>query len=925
MRSLGRYLSIVLAALLLSAGLAVNTERASAVEITPVGERAFEDVTRCLTSGKEKKLDVFYLIDQSGSLSWTDPDNARVEILRNSVSELGLFVEQGVEVRVGAAGFANGTNILQEWTPVSSRDAAAAMGNDLGEKVLQAPDAYTSNTDWEAGLRLAKGYFDEAVDSCSMLIWFTDGGINPGAKDATESLSDLCQPGISTAQIPAGQNSFGLMQEFRTAGIPIFGVLLNNEESSREHYQRESPAIWKDLVSLESWLMSFMRPLVEGSGTIPAFDNLFLAGGDLTCAELDAEGFALAGQANGAFIDAADPVALAFQFMGISGQISGGNGIPIVDGAFFVPAGTAGFQVIVSSEDWALSGPEGSEFAASAAAPGPLDVSTSGGASRINVPVGQEETFVGDWALDTSAQYAELFLFTGLTIELDRDKVSTVLSDFDNTLSGRVARVQEFSSLPVDLGVFSSPAFTVSILDDGVLVPQPLEVDVTPDGQFKIEGFNPGQQVGDLELWLTLNLGEYFQPITSQFVLSIVDKSALATPSSDVITLSTLEGPEGVARGELVITGPNISQASTFCVSGEPMRLDDVQALGDQPVERVDGFTWSFSGLTPAAAGNCVDVANGEVKTITIEARNPTQANAAVVSSWQITSTTEGTAASYNAPIAVQFDSATQTNTAVEIAVIAALLIAGIVLPLLVMWLINFAMTRFLPIESVMRAAFPVLVDSSGPFTRIVSNAPGSEGVALTVNPTDFRNLMDQPAKRVFDTELGSAQAKIPLFPLAQTWYQWQAPRGHRIVSVFEGGTKNTKEMATGQSVEISPNMQENWALVLPDAEVKKPAGEKRTGQMVVFSRMSTLDSYQKRVSELTMKPGLGERIDAIGALISGEAEPLDGADTWSGIPTTPTSPIPTGFTPSTEAPDSPLSRPKPPTSGPLAPPPPPQ
>jgi hypothetical protein len=185
MRKLVRFFAIALVAVVVSSGATGLSSPASAVEISPVGERAFEDVTRCLTSGKEKQLDVFYLVDQSGSLARTDPNNDRVEILQNSVAELGNFVNQGVEVSVAAAGFANGVVSLQEWTPITSPASALTMGEELGRQILNASGNYVDATDWEAGLRLAKKFFDERGDACAMLIWFTDGGINP-ATTSTE-------------------------------------------------------------------------------------------------------------------------------------------------------------------------------------------------------------------------------------------------------------------------------------------------------------------------------------------------------------------------------------------------------------------------------------------------------------------------------------------------------------------------------------------------------------------------------------------------------------------------------------------------------------------------------------------------------------------------------------------------------------------
>jgi len=910
--------ALVLSALFVAAGLsATSSMSATAVEVSPVAERAFEDVTTCLTSGREKSLDVFYLIDQSGSLARTDPDEVRVEIIRNSVAELGSFVEQGISVRVAAAGFADGVRELTDWQPIASSEAARALGDSLSREILDASGNYTDKTDWEAGLRFAKKALDESLNSCAMMIWFTDGAINPRSGDPLASLSNLCRPNITVEGIPSGPSSYGLMQEFRSAGIPIFGVFLSNDNDS-------------EASSDQRWLTGFMKPLVEGRAQVPAVADR--PGGELTCGEVDANGFAPPGQANGAFIDAADPVLLAFQFLRIGGQISGGNGIAITDGRFVVPQGTAGFQVIVSSTDWALTGPEGSEFVASDAAPGVAVEAQSGGATKVSVGVGADESLVGQWQLETSAEYSELFLYTGLTIDLDRDKVSTILSDFDNTLTGRVVRTQEFQSLPVDLGLYADSSFSMSLLEDGVLVTQDIDLEYTNDGQFKIERFNPGSQSGELELWLTLNLGEAFQPITSRFNLSIVDKTSLATPASDVIELSVLDGPSGVATGILTITGPNVSSSSTFCLSSEPNRLDDTLVRGEQPVDRAADFGWTFSGLTATPNGNCVDVGQDETTTITIEARNPTQANSVITSSWQVTSTTPGTAAAFDAPLTIGFESTTQSNRAVEIAAIIALLIGGLLLPLVVMWLINWAGTRFLPMDSVMRAAFPVTVDSAGPFSKLLLAGPGAETGPLTVAPDDFKNLMDQKALREYDTGVGTAQAKIPLFPLAATWYQWNAPAAHRVIGFYDGGTKHSADIDAGRALEVSPNMAENWALVVPDSELRKDAAEKIAGQLVVFGRMSNLGDYQKRVGEISLKPGLGDRITALRAAVESEVVAKgahgDNASSDTMPASFPVPDLPSGFTPSSSPgvpPGSPLQPPRPPQSGPLAPPPPPQ
>lgn len=915
-------------ALALGLGLG-STERADAVSLSPVGERAFEDVTTCLTSGREKSLDVYYLIDQSGSLEWTDPNNAREGIIRNSVSELGRFVDQGISVGVAASGFGAGVIEFRDWTQLESRDDAAAIGAQLSADVVSQYGSgnYRNNTNWQAGLSVAKEKLAERPDSCRMLIWFTDGGINPTGEvdDATASLGALCQPGITTGSIPSGPGPFGLMQEFRSANIPVFGVLLTNESESLDRFQQTYPGDWEERLALEKWLSSFMKPLVEGRGSVSNTSALApLAEGELTCAEIDGEGFAPPGQANGAFIDAADPVLLAYQFLRIGGQISGGAGSSIENGQFVVPQGTAGFELIVSSDQWSLSGPEDSGISVSPGSPGQARVDSSGGASRIQLDVGDQDELVGQWAFETTAEYADLFLFSGLTMELDRDRVSTILSDFDNTLTGRVVRTAEYSALPVDLSRFSQSNFSLSILEDGQRVNRPIEIQLADNGQFIIEKFNPGDNAGTLDLWLTLDIGPEFESITSQFDLSIVDKSAMATPETDFIELTALEGPDGVATGTLAVVGPNVSDSSTFCISREPLRLDDSQAKGDQPVERSSGFAFSFAGTQSTPDGNCIEVQNGETASVTIEARNPTQANARVVSSWQVTSTAPTTAAAFDAPISVQFDSITQTNRAVEWASIALLLVLGLLLPLGIMWLANFFQTRFLPIESTMAAEIPVSLapDSRWKITRKLPD--GSTG-DLVIGADDFKNRMDQKAQREYDTGRGIAQGRVPWFPLAATWYEWQAPAGHRIVSIFDSGNKSTPQMATGHAAEVSPNMAKNWALVVSEADLRRESADAIDATLLVFAPMGSLNSYQERVRDIVAAPGLPEKLDAVRESTQTASE-TEGVDAAPVSVNTGTQSTPPGFTPSDPSPNAtpPGAPPAPPRSGPLAPPPPP-
>jgi hypothetical protein len=821
-----------------------------------VGERAFEDITTCLTSGKNKSLDVFYLIDNSGSLEYTDVNEVRTEVLSNSLEGLASFSAQGVKVSYAAALFNANVQPLQPWTELNedsnSKTIARLVNNDnLG-----------TWTDWEEGLVFAKKQLDSRGDSCKMLIWFTDGGINPDGdiESVFGSLSNLCRAGITSSSFGAS-TKYGLFDSMRKSQISVFGVLYQNDQSTLAEFKSQNGPDAQDRFNLEKYLMSFMVPLVEGKGDIgPATTFVPVPNpGPLQCGELDSNGFTPAGQPNGAFLNAQDPVSLAFQFLKLQSQISGGFGVPIVDGKFQIKPGTAAFRIITSEPDWTLTGPDGSDVSASAAAPGEVTVSNSAGAQTLDFEVRRESQYLGQWTIDVdSSERAELYVYSGLTLELDRDKVSQVIADRENTLTGLVAPTSNFADLPVDLGVFQRKDLSLEVLENGVRTAATgVDVEVDNNGQFKISRFKPSQVNGDVELWITLNLGGDFQPVSSRFTLAAIEATALAIPSSDVVRLSTLEGPTGVAVGTITVNGPTAADSSDFCLAGSDLRTDDAQTAAEKK-DRLASFVWSFDKEPAVGPDVCFNVAKGETKSIQVEVKNPTQANSQVVSMRNTLSRSGQT--EYTAPLRFEFETKTQGNAAVTIAVIALLLFLGILVPLLLLYMFNKLTTRFMPFENTYRAEYPILM-TPGMAPKIVDGRGQGERKGIQVGPQDFVALADQPASAEFTTGIGLAKGRVPLFPLLATWYELQAKDGHRVLTMKSSGDKNPKAFADGSASELSPNMNNNWALSFSDADLLKPEEEHLKGTLIVFSAMSSLPAYQSRVTEILATPGVADRV----------------------------------------------------------------
>lgn len=865
-----KLLSTTTVAMLAGLGLTfAATGTSSAATLTPAADAAFGDVSRCLTSGTDKKLDVLYLIDTSGSLDWTDPDNERKQILESSIEQLGGFANEGIETGLAAYFFSSNVQELQPWTLIGNRDDAARISEDIGSYINNGNAGGT--TDWEAGLEVAYEELSSRGDSCKMLIWFTDGGINPNNEPnaALDSLSRLCRPGISEASLGGG--SFGLMSDFREAGIPVFGVLYANIEASLDYWSSQfGPDEAKAIVDEEIWRMSFMKPLVEGRGVIARTSAGFVDG-TLDCAEVNSQGLAPIGQANGAFLNAEDPVALAYQFLKLQAQITGGSSNDVTLSGFTVPEGAAKFTLLVDSDDWRLSGPEGSSFSASPAQyPNNLEFASSGSASSITVTTATDDLLFGEWKLETNAAEVDLFVYSGLTLVLDRDRTSKVLSDFENTLSGRVVRTSEFEGVPIQLGSFEDKTFELTYLSAGTRNPvQGVTVSVEEGGEFTIEGFNPDGAEEQIELFINLSLGSNFSDVESQFTLQVQDKNALAKLSTDTLLLSNLVGPDGVASGTFVLEGPNTSANSLFCFTGQITRLDDAQT-GVEKVERLDGFKFAVNGEALLGSPVCFDVGQNQELPVTMEVKNTTQADSSVVAILGITSDAVDSGVSFEAPIRVEFTSETQSNQAVALGAIILLLILGLLGPLLVLGLINLLTTRFLPVEGVVRSSFPIKVQPGMAAKIVDANSGGS----IVADAKDFKFVSPQGASRSYNTGSGPAVARVPFFPLSSTWYEWQSPSGSRVIGGYASASKRSKKLSSGKAVEISPNMGENWALVMPEDEIRKPSTEEISGELVIFANSGKLTDYQSRIGLIVNKPGLRQNLTNLSKSLIEEEKP---------------------------------------------------
>jgi len=145
-----RLLSLLTAAAFFSTLLISTQSNATdQANLSPAASAAFSDVGRCLASGKTKELSVYYLIDNSGSLTWTDPDNLRRGILSGSLGELANFVDQDIQVEVAASFFSTRVSQLLDWTSLETADQARQVAERIAREISN--DTAGGKTDWEKG------------------------------------------------------------------------------------------------------------------------------------------------------------------------------------------------------------------------------------------------------------------------------------------------------------------------------------------------------------------------------------------------------------------------------------------------------------------------------------------------------------------------------------------------------------------------------------------------------------------------------------------------------------------------------------------------------------------------------------------------------------------------------------------------------
>lgn len=766
-----RVMPAVIAGFVLLSGLSMGPARAA--EVSKAGELGFQQVANCLQSRND--LAVLLVVDESGSLGSTDPNDVRAKLLANLVRTLGRQAgtptATGVrKIDLAVSLFSSDYEPLVEWTPLdpkSSEDIATKLeadvpGRDTGE-----------STNHPAAISGAKNQMLALADRpgqerpCELVIMFTDGVLDVGgsAADDQAAATKMCRKG-------------GIVDGIRRDGINLVNVMLFDPKASEENPAEKQAG------------RNLLKAAAEGTG------------GNRTCGTvpIPAEGYA-----RGAYLEG-DVDRLALLFASLLPRSSGTTPVDLTGSPVKVEIdpGIVTFTVVgFAPKGISLQSPGGKtiRIAQGGSSPGAKaywDFSTV----TAGVAVGDGD--YGTWTITRPGQSDELtvFLDAGLGLQLD----DTQLTAGEQTqVRGQVVRLR--SKEPTDLSVFRGVTMTASV--DGVSASAPQVDDngaftgtVTPNGDGTIATI-------EVALQLVTESGQKLRPIVRQFRVPVSLPKEFPTFQPQPLVLTPLVGDKGKAEGTLTSTG-SAEGSSTVCV--KPIRW----TAADDP-----------ANYRSSLKDECFELAVSEQNDlpVTVTAQDAQDERVSGVIPLELTTAT-GTKRTIEIP--VTFAATRPVNEAVRVGVVAALAALALLIPLILLYLFNRHLAKFRPPDGLVSAALPVVVSRSGvrsaqQVTAVVGASGGlhereSQGRELFTLPMSKLRIIppvSKPVREMAGPDGSRLRTRIPVSFFGSPSALVLAEPGRRVFSsrapyVNDGGT----------SAPLSFGMADVWYASISDAEL---------------------------------------------------------------------------------------------------------
>ena len=395
-----------------------NSAMASAL-----GDQAFDKLATCVRSEDTSSLDVYFLIDTSGSLSKeydgipaSDPTDQRAKIISASIKEFSQLNDK-IKVQFALGTFdkdspgGNGKYKGFGWV-----EANASNVEKQSRWALEKIPNYDSGaaTNWLRGLQVAQQSLNSAPRigeggrACKAIIWFTDGALDVTSKfdsvSDSQAIKELC--GVEAS---SNQNSMtsGIIPTFRRNQVTLIGVLLRPQVAKMQDVKKKA--------QVES-RVSYFQPIVEGSGRVDGKGLIGTGEQEFNCGFSNDPTYA-----SGAMLEAENVNELAKKFAELFMMISTGDLKPLYADLFEVENGISKVSAVIPSSNWKIELPNG-EKEISSENPGNAFVNTVGEISTVSLDVTDKAH--GTWKISHgNSPKPAIYFEAGLKIKLAKNLV----------------------------------------------------------------------------------------------------------------------------------------------------------------------------------------------------------------------------------------------------------------------------------------------------------------------------------------------------------------------------------------------------------------------------------------------------------------------------------------------------------------------
>ena len=754
--------------------------------LTDRGKQAIEQIATCINSDGKNQLNVLYLIDESGSLNWNDPDNLRVQGIKRSLEQ---FRDVSVSkpyfsINRAITTFGSAFTVRKSWEKLSG----SSLDGDLEWIDSNIPKLNQGKfTDWNQGLKGAYEQFQkvQSAASCNVMIWFTDGGVQVGndPNQTRKSVAEICGADPVTG---AKNGQEALIDKFRKSGINIQGVLLRNQKYIDDPSGVIGEEVSQEDLENELARMSLFLPVIEQSGAVR--NGAFSTGGPGT---FDCGTFTGAGGVLQVVADAIDIIWPPIQFNCLS---ENGRIIPIAqNGQVKVDAALTRFTLTSPAKSFAVKNQAGVEIAnAKGASGGQVSVLPIDNSSSVVQVVGKVSssngvTQPGVWKVQSADLQRAVFcgfIDIGVNVSAGTCYIGEKC-DYSGSLTrfGRPINFDSFQSIKV---------FSTQIDSQGMAgALSPLNVDQAT-GEFS-SSFTPqgNSDVANLKIAIKVvtQTGIEYSLGTIK-PIRVIPPGYYPEISPSPITKDAfsqnLIGKRGEALATITLKGPSRTNGQ-IC-------FGPLEVRSDVNPNRIDGYV-SQLDQKDLSSKPCFTLLAGSSRDVQLSIKNGDSADGNVTGYLTATIKSDGKEP-IETKVDVQFATETQIDEGRFGLLLALFMFLGIALPLALLSIINSRNSRIV-LDNVYRASIPVIFSSSGNFVNVARSEKLSSGALLSQEDfSPFSSGKEVVRSKQIGTEL--LQGKTPKNPFGMLQALLTTSPGMVIASSAIGQTR--KKLPSNQA-----------------------------------------------------------------------------------------------------------------------------